>query len=82
MPLSVCPLFSTEFVESLPNKISGYATDVCTPKNTVFLVTKSIYDKTDLFRIISLCRNAEVCFEYLMNYCDAKQTKIWDPQGG
>jgi len=38
------------------------------PKNKVFLVTKLIYDKTDLFRIISVYITAEVYFGYVLNY--------------
>jgi hypothetical protein len=37
---------------------------VCTSKNTVFWVTDFIYDKTDLFRIISVYITAESYFGY------------------
>jgi hypothetical protein len=39
---------------------------VCTSKNTVFLVTEFIYDKTDFFRIISVYIIAEVYFGYVI----------------
>ena len=53
---------------------------VCTSKNTVFLVTKFIYDKTDLFRIINLYITAEVYFGYVINYCEAKRLKFGAPE--
>jgi len=45
---------------------------VCTSKNTDILVTEFIYEKTDLFRIISTHITAEVYFGYVINYL--KQT--------
>jgi hypothetical protein len=45
---------------------------VCTSKNTVFLVTEFIYDKTGLFRIISVYITAEVYFGYVINCCEAE----------
>jgi hypothetical protein len=44
---------------------------VCPSKNTVLLVTEFIYDKTGLFRIISLYITAEVYFGYVISYCEA-----------
>ena len=39
---------------------------VGTSKNSVFLVTEFIYDKTDLLRIISVYITAEVYFGYVI----------------
>jgi hypothetical protein len=44
---------------------------VCTSKNTVFLVTKFIYDKTNLFTIISVYITAVVYFGYFISNCEA-----------
>jgi hypothetical protein len=52
---------------------------VCTSKNTFFLVTEFIYDKTDLFRIISMYITAEVYFGYVINYCEANRLKFIAP---
>jgi hypothetical protein len=38
-PRSLCPLYSTEFVEPLPNKIPGYAT---APGTQVTVLSRSV----------------------------------------
>jgi hypothetical protein len=46
---------------------------VCVSKNTVFLVTEFIYDKTDLFIVISVYISAEVDFGFVINCCEANR---------
>jgi hypothetical protein len=41
------------------------------PKILLLFVTESIYDKTGLFRIISVYITTEVYFGYVINYCEA-----------
>jgi hypothetical protein len=47
--------------------------------NIVFLVTAFIYDKTDLFRIISVYITAEVYFGCVINCCEANRLKFHAP---
>jgi hypothetical protein len=49
---------------------------VSTSKNTVFLVTEFIYNKTALFRIISVNITAEVYFGYGINCCETSILKF------
>ena len=51
-----------------------------TSKNSVFLVTEFTYDKTDLFRIISVYITAEVYFGYVMNCCKENRLKFGSPE--
>jgi hypothetical protein len=53
---------------------------VCTSKNTVFLVTKFIYNKTDLFRTVSMYITAEVYFGYVINSCAANRLQFGAPE--
>ena len=52
---------------------------VCTSNNTVFLIAEFIYDKTDLFRIISVYITAEVYIGYVINFCEANRLKFGAP---
>ena len=49
---------------------------VCTSKNTGFLVTEFIYNKTGLFKIITVYLCAEVYFGYAINYCETNRQKF------
>jgi hypothetical protein len=52
---------------------------VCILKNTIFLLTELICDKTDLFRIISVYITAEVDFGFVSNCCEANRLKFGAP---
>jgi len=63
----------------------GQTTYVCTKlhartsKNTVFLVTEFICNKTALFRIISMIITVEAYFGFVINRCEANRLKFGAP---
>jgi len=67
-------LFRTPFYLCVCTKLH-----ICRTKNTVFLVTELIYNKTNLFRITSVYITAEVYFGYIINYCEANSLKFGAP---
>jgi len=71
-PLSFCPLYSTEFVEPLPNKIPGYATDSGCPHSYI-----KLSDPLRIHGRISGLKHGPFCTEVLPHRKHTKSSSKW-----